>query len=113
MSELEDIRQKRLKQLMQQQTQDQVQSQYAEQMKEQEVNAQIQLIVNKLMEPEARERLSNIRLVKPEFARQVEILLIQMYQSGRLGNKLDDPTFKTLLEKLASSGKRESKITRR
>lgn len=107
MSELEELRQKRLKQLQMMQQQGR-QEALEQQAKAQEAEAQINLIMRQIMSPEARERLGNIRLAKPEFARQVELLLIQLFQSGRL-RKLDDKEFKALLTKI-SSGKRETKI---
>ncbi|MFC2163017.1 DNA-binding protein [Candidatus Altiarchaeota archaeon] len=113
MTELDELRQKRLRQLMNaQQGQQHAQEQMQHEMKAQEAEAQIKLIINKLMKPEARERLANIRLVKPDFARQVEILLIQLYQAGKLQNKIDDEALKALLEKI-HGGKRESNISHR
>jgi programmed cell death protein 5 len=101
-----------MRQLLQEQAQQQIQGQLQEQLKAEEINAQIKLILSKLMEPDARERLANIRLVKPDFARQVEILLIQMYQTGRLKGRMDDKTFKDLLEKIRGS-RREGRITKK
>ncbi|MFH1403121.1 MAG: DNA-binding protein [Candidatus Altiarchaeota archaeon] len=112
MSELDELRQKRIRQLVQQQSQQNIQEQLQEQMRAEEVNSQIKHIVSKLMDSEARDRLNNIRLVKPEFARQVEVLLIQMYQTGRIRERMNDETFRAILDKIRS-GKREGTITRK
>ena len=107
MSELDEIRQKRMRQLqmMQQQALDQS---VEKELQAQEVEEQINIIMRQLMTPEARERLANIRIARPDFARQVEILLIQLYQGGRL-KKLDDNQLRALLSKI-SGAKRETKI---
>lgn len=98
--ELEAIRQKRLMQMLQQQSQQQSQQQIQQQIQEEQIGAQIKLIIHQILEPEARERLGNIRLARPEFARQIEIFLIQLYQAGRLPKRLSDAQFKEILEKL-------------
>jgi programmed cell death protein 5 len=108
MSDLDEIRQKRMRELMSQR-QPSMQEAYQEQMRAQEVESQIRHIMRQIMSPEAQQRMSNIRLAKPEFARQVEILLIQLYQAGRL-KSLNDAQLKELLGKI-SSGKHDSKIT--
>lgn len=110
MSELEELRRKRLRELQMLQQQ-QRQDPYTEQLQAQQMEEQINLIMRKLMTAEARERLANIRMARPEFARQVEILLIQLYQGGRL-TQLTDEQFKALLSKI-SSGKRDTKIQMR
>jgi programmed cell death protein 5 len=107
MPELDELRQKRLQelQLLQQRAQ---QQQFEQQMKAEEIERQINLIMCRIMTAEARERLANIRLARPEFARQVEVLLIQLYQAGRL-KALDDKQFKAMLSKISGS-RRETKI---
>jgi programmed cell death protein 5 len=110
MSELDELRQKRLRQLQAMQQQGQQQA-IQQQLQEQQMEEQINLIMRQIMSPEARDRLANIRMARPEFARQVEILLIQLYQGGRL-KSLSDEQFKALLTKISGT-KREPKIQMR
>lgn len=105
--ELEALRQKRLKDLMQQQMQQQSQ----QQLQEEQVATQVKVIINQILTPEARERMGNIRTARPEFARQVEILLIQLHQTGQLPRKLTDEKLKEILTKIHAR-KKETKITR-
>jgi len=105
--ELDELRQRRMRELMAGQMQDQ----YQRNIQEQQISSQINTIISQIMEPAAKERLANIRFARPEFARQVEILLIQLYQAGQLPKKLSDEAFKKILEKI-SSGKREPSIKR-
>lgn len=114
MSDIEELRRRRLQKLMEQQvaerSQQQIQAQIQQQMREEEASAQIKMIVDGVLSPEARERLANIRLSRPAYARQVEVLLIQLYQAGRLSDKLGDEDFKKILLKLSAATKREIRI---
>ncbi len=65
-----------------------------------------------ILTPEARSRLANLRLTKPEFVDQIEIQLIQLAQSGRMKGKITDEQLKVLLKQL-SGQKRDINITRR
>ncbi|MDD5112038.1 MAG: DNA-binding protein [Candidatus Altiarchaeota archaeon] len=108
--ELEEIRRRRMQQLMAQQMQGQQQEAMQEQMREAEINSQIKLIIGQILSPEARERLSNIRLARPSQARQIEILLIQLKQAGRLPAQLTDKDFKEILLKITGT-RREGKVS--
>jgi programmed cell death protein 5 len=107
--DLERLRQERMRQLLEQQRRGQEQDMLQQQLKAAEVDAQIKLILTKILTPDARERLANIRMVKPAFARQIEVFLIQLSQSGRLPSQVTDEQLKKILERLRE-GKREVKI---
>ena len=112
MDDLEALRAKRLAELQMRQQQQSYGNDYQEQMQKQvETEAQIKQIVKKLLDTSAQSRLTNLRLANPDFARQVEILLIQLYQSGRLA-KLTDEQFKNLLLKI-NEGRRDIKIEKK
>jgi len=57
-------------------------------------------LLRRIMTPEARERLSRVKLVKPEFAQQIEEQLIYLAQSGRLRSQVDDAMLKRILAQL-------------
>jgi programmed cell death protein 5 len=60
---------------------------------------------------EARQRLANVKMVKPELASSIEEYVIQLASSGRLKSALDDEQVKQML--LALQGKkRDIKIRR-
>jgi len=109
--DLERLRQERMRQLIEQQRSTQEQELVQQQLKEAEIETQIKIIIKKILTPKARERLANIRIVRPNFARQVEIFLIQLYQAGRLPKQVTDEQLKEMLEKLRSK-KKEIKIRR-
>ncbi|RLI89725.1 MAG: DNA-binding protein [Candidatus Altiarchaeales archaeon] len=109
--DLERLRQERMRQLIEQQRGAQEQELVQQQLRKAEIEAQIRIIIKKILTPKARERLANIRIARPDFARQIEILLIQLYQTGRLPKQITDEQLKEMLEKLRSK-KREIKIRR-
>jgi len=67
--------------------------------------AQKQSALKQIMTPEARQRLTNTRMVKPEFAEQIEMQLIQLAQTGRIKVPISDDQLKEALARLQSSRK--------
>lgn len=63
------------------------------------------VIMNKILSKEAIERLGRVRLVKPELAMQLEIYLMQLYQSGQIKTIIDDSKLKNILNSLAKKKK--------
>jgi programmed cell death protein 5 len=59
---------------------------------------------------EARERLSNIRMIKPELAASIEDQIFQLAASGKLRSQVTDEELKKLLGSFQRP-KREFKIT--
>ena len=104
-SELERIRAKKLQDIQQQAIEEQKRDQVKD-----EIDAQRTAILKQILTDEARQRLTNIRIVRPEFAESVELQLIQLAQTGKLGEKITDTQLKKTLQQI-SQRKRESKIT--
>ena len=103
--ELEAIRQRKMAELQQQALREQSQEQAVA-----EAQAQKESILRKILTPEARARLSNIKMVKPEFAEQIEMQLIQLASSGKLRGQVTDEQLRTLLVQLQEK-ERERKVT--
>ena len=120
MSDLDEIRQKRMAELQAQQAaaqQQQMQQQQMAQMQQQEAaqaqfEAQKKQILGQILTSEARNRLANLKLTKPELVNQIELQLIQSAQAGSLRGKVTDEQLKVLLRQIAGQ-KREIKITRK
>lgn len=74
--------------------------------------AKRQMILRQILSPEARERLANVRLVRPDLAEDVENQLIQLARMGRLNRIVGDSDVKDILEKLTAT-KKETRIERR
>ena len=71
-----------------------------------------QRVLQVVLDPQARQRLMNIRLVKPELAASVENYLINAASSGRINRPLNDEELKQLLLRIQQP-KKDFKIERR
>ena len=80
--------------------------------REAEAAAMRQRALMVLLDPAARQRLMNIRIVKPELAMAVENYLINAASTGRLNRALTDDELKQILLSLQQP-KRDFKINRR
>jgi len=88
-----------------------LQRRMAEQQKKLQVEAQKQAALRVIMTPEARQRLNNLKLVRPEFAEQIELQLIQAAQTGKVKLPITDEQLKEVLIRLQSQ-RRETRIRR-
>jgi len=104
--ELEELRRRKLSALQQKFSEEQRQAQM-----EQQLELQKQALLRKILTPEARQRLANLKMVRPEFTDQLELQLIQLAQQGKLPIPLTDEQLKQILIQLQSQ-KRETKIRR-
>ena len=104
-SELEEIKKKRLEEFMKRLEEER-------RRKEEEMarEAQRQAILRRIMTPEARGRLANVRLVRPELARAVEDYIINLALAGHLRGVVDDDTLKRILMELDSRSRRDYRI---
>lgn len=69
-------------------------------------------IIRMALTSEARQRLTNVKMVKPELARTIEEYVIQLASSGKLTSVIDDDKLKILLGSVADKQHREFKIRR-
>jgi programmed cell death protein 5 len=105
--ELEELRKRRLS-AMQRRTSGEQREAQAEERMEQEKQA----LLRSILTSDARQRLANLKMIKPEFTSQLELQLIQLAQQGRVSIPIDDEQLKKILIQLQSR-KRETTITRR
>lgn len=77
-----------------------------------EVAAMKEQALKTLLMPEARLRLNNVRMVKPELATMVENYLLGMASQGRLHSQISDDQLKQILLSIQQP-KRDFKINRR
>ena len=109
--ELEALRQRRMAELQQNQQQAVAQQQAAEQQRQQ-MEVQKQMILRQILTPEARDRLSNVRVANAELCNMDEMQLIQLAQSGRLQGVVTDDLLRNILRQV-SPQHREISIERR
>lgn len=113
--ELDAIRRRRVAELQARQragNQEAAQQAVAEAQAREEAEAQKEAILRQILTPEARERLTRLRMARPEESRLVESQLIQLAQSGRLQARLDDEQLKSVLARLLP-GNRDINIRRK
>lgn len=103
--ELNELRRRKMAELQQQaMAEEQVVAQEAE------IRAQRAAVLRQILSPEARSRLSNLRMVKPQFAEQLENELIRLASANRLPEiPITDKTLKTMLAQVAGR-QRDTKI---
>jgi programmed cell death protein 5 len=104
--ELEELRRRRALEFQQKAAQEQQESEA-----EKKLEAQKQSLMRRILTQEARQRLTNLKMVKPEFASQLELQLIQLAQQGKIEIPIDDQQLKEILQKL-QSGRKEIRIRR-
>ncbi len=99
--ELTEIRRRRLEELREQAKKKEL---------EKQLEAQKQALLRKILTEKARERLNNVKLVRPDLATLVENQLIALAQSGRVPLPIDEDVVKSILAELYSRTHREPKI---
>lgn len=102
MNELDEIRKKKLEELKKQQEEEE---------KKIQIELQKQAILKQILSPKARERLTRIKMANPQYAEQVEGLLIQLAQNGKIQRVLGEDDLVNLLRQI-SSKKKDFRIRR-
>lgn len=68
-------------------------------------------MLNQIMTSDAREKLANIRLVKPDRASQVESMVISAAKSGQLSGPVTEEQLKELLQTVTEQTQNKTKVT--
>lgn len=95
--ELEELRRRKLSALQRQMAEEQKNEQSQRQLETQKEN-----LLRSILSPEARRRLTNLKMVKPEFTEQLELQLIQLAQQGKIPIPLADAQLRQILVQLQS-----------
>jgi programmed cell death protein 5 len=106
--ELERLKAQRMAELQARQQQSNEQQRAAT-----EAEAQKQALMRKLLTPEARQRLTNIKMVRSEFGQQLEAELVQLAQTGRVPLPITDEQLKKLLFQVEGQQKKRDISIRR
>ncbi|CAH3032142.1 programmed cell death protein 5-like [Pocillopora verrucosa] len=109
-SELAAIRAKRLEEL-----QGQYGGQNAAQMQQQQdaMKREAEMknsLLSQILEQGARARLNSIALVKPEKAKMMESMLIQMARSGQIAGKLSESQLVSLLQEVSERTQKKTTV---
>ncbi|HET6517176.1 MAG TPA: DNA-binding protein [Nitrosopumilaceae archaeon] len=79
---------------------------------ESEISAQKEQILKQILSGDARLRLNNVKMVKPDLANLVENYLISMASQGKLSSQITDDQLKQILMSIQQP-KRDFKFERR
>lgn len=115
MDDLEAIRQRKLRELQARQQQANASASQDEAAAEQESarhEAAVESLLQQILDSDARERLTRIRMSRPEFAQQVTSQLVALAQAGRLPGRLTDDHLRSILQQLTPHD-RDIHITRK
>ena len=82
-----------------------------EQPNEEQISAQKDMLLKQILSGEARLRLNNVKMVKPELANLVENYLLGLASQGKAQGQITDEQLKQVLLS-AQQPKREFKINR-
>ncbi|HDG64134.1 DNA-binding protein [Thermococci archaeon] len=107
--DIEEIRKKKLLEL-QKKLAEQKKAEEEQIRREMELEAQLQTIMKQILTSEARERLARVKLVRPELARQVELILVQLYQAGQITERITDEKLKKILAQVDARTRKEFRI---
>ena len=102
---LEELQRRQAEAAQQQQGAGDVQARQAEEL-------QKEAIMRTLLTPEARERLVRVKMARPDFGAQVENLIMQLAQQGRITQKLSEEMLLSLLRQVQGE-KKDFKILRK
>ena len=105
MEDTDEIKQKRAEELKQ------YYEEQKELMKQLEAERQINILLRKLLTPEARERLKNVRLVNQELYYKAIQNIVAFAQAGRLKERMTADQMKKLL--LTLSERKSTRIIRK
>lgn len=106
-AQLDELRRRKMAELQQQAQQEQ-----AHAAERAEAESQKDAVMRAILEPDARERLTRVRMARPDVAAGVEHQLLMLYQQGRIRNRIDDATLRQLLARMTPKS-REPTIERR
>jgi programmed cell death protein 5 len=90
--ELQELREKKMEQLKEQQGGEQAE-------------AQKKAVLRQALTDGARKRLNTVQMSKPQFGEQVEQQIVALAQSGRLNGKIDEEKMKELLQEMKPDSK--------
>lgn len=96
LAELDELREKKLSEVKQKLAQKQAQEQ-----KRQLAEQKIEVLLKKVVSPEAKTRLKNVKLVNEQLYWTAVQQLFQLYQTGRVSGKITEEQVKKILKALS------------
>jgi len=108
-ADLDEIRARRMAELQQQMGGGPQDGNKQEEMRQQQEEMKNGML-SQLLDQQARARLNTIAVAKPEKAKMVENMLIQMARTGQIQGKLGEAQLKNLLERVSSQTQKTTTV---
>lgn len=96
----DELREKKMRKL-----QAQMQKRQLEEEAKRKLEAQKKQLMRKILTPDARSRLANLRVAKPQLVESIELQLIQLARSGKVNLPIPDEQLRKLLRQLQNRRK--------
>ena len=100
MDDIDEVKEEKMKELK-----SQMEQQEAQEEKKKQLERQKKQLLRKVLTSEARSRLSNLRMARPDFTERVEMQLIQIAKTGRVDLPITDDQLQKILKKLQKDKK--------
>ena len=71
----------------------------------QQVELMKKTMMRKILSRGALDRLSRVRMVKPDIAAQLELYLMDLYKSGKIKSEVSEEQMKMILETISGGGR--------
>lgn len=65
------------------------------------------VLLRRILSKTAMERLSSVKLVRPDIAQQLEMYLMRLYQSGKIKTEVSEEQMKMILETISAAGSQD------
>ena len=66
------------------------------------MESELRRIMSQMLTDEARSRLGTIKATKPDFAMQLQVYILQLYQQGMVKGQIDDNMLKQIIGKISA-----------
>lgn len=103
--ELEELREKKMEQLKEQQQGGGEVDEEAMKAQQEQAEAQKKAVLRQYLTDGARKRLNSVKMSKPDHADQIEQQIVALAQSGRVQGQIDEEQMKQLLQELTPDSK--------
>ena len=100
MDDIDEVKEKKMQELKSQMKEQEQQEEQKKQLERQKKQ-----LLRKVLTSEARSRLSNLRMARPDFTERVEMQLIQIAKTGRIELPITDDQLQKILKKLQKDKK--------
>jgi len=64
------------------------------------MDTELRKIMSQVLTPDASKRLGTIKATKPDFAMQLQVYILQLFQQGMIRGNINDEMLKSIINKI-------------